>query len=76
LFIDIFKMLGLYYSHEDVVKVRQNLNTGTPNSVAYAIELLDNTLKKDMKDYVIPLVEDLSSGEKQKKFKKILKSLL
>ncbi len=75
LFTDIFKMLGLYYPHKDIVKVRQNLKTGTPNSMAYAIELLDNTLRKDMKDYVIPLVEDLSPGGKQKRFQKILKSL-
>lgn len=75
LFIDIFKMLGLYYPHEDIVKARQNLETGTPDSVAYAIELLDNTMKKDMKDSVIPLVEDLSPGERHKKFQKIIKNL-
>jgi AAA family ATP:ADP antiporter len=73
-FVDIFKMLGLYYPHEDIVRARQNLETGTPNSVAYAIELLDNTLRKDIKDAVIPLVEDLSPGERQKKFLKILKN--
>ncbi len=73
-FWDIFKLLGLYYPHEDIVKARQNIKTGTPHSVAYAIELLDNTLKKDMKDCVIPLVEDLSPEERQKKFHKILKN--
>jgi AAA family ATP:ADP antiporter len=75
LFVDIFMLLGLYYPHEDIVKARQNLKTGTPHSVAYAIELLDNTLKKDLKDIVIPLVEELSPREKQKKFQKILKNL-
>lgn len=71
---DIFKLLGLYYSHEDIVKAGQNIKTGTPRSVAYAIELLDNTLKKDMKDAVIALVEDLSPGERQRKFQKILRN--
>jgi len=75
LFIDIFKMLGLYYPHEDIVNARQNLETGTPNSVAYAIELLDNTLKKEMKDNVILLVEDLSPGQRQQKFQRMLKNL-
>jgi AAA family ATP:ADP antiporter len=74
-FVDIFKMLGLYYPHEDIVKARQNLETGTPNSVAYAIELLDNTLKKEMKLNVIPLVEDLSPEQRQQKFQRILKGL-
>jgi AAA family ATP:ADP antiporter len=71
---DIFKLLGLYYPHEDIVKARQNLKTGTPNSVAYAIELLDNTLKKEIKSIILLLVEDLSPGERKKKFQKILNS--
>ncbi len=74
-FWDIFRLLGLYYPHEDIVKARQNIKTGTPNSVAYAIELLDNTLKKEMKDYMIPLVEDLAPEQKLKKFQRMLKNL-
>lgn len=74
-FWDIFSLLGLYYPHEDIVKAHQNLKTGTPNSVAYAIELLDNTLKKEMKDNVIPLVEDLSPGQRRQKFQRMLKNL-
>ncbi len=74
-FWDIFKLLGLVYPHEDIVNARQNIKTGTPHSVAYAIELLDNTLKKDMKDIVIPLVEDLPSELRQQKFQRMLKDL-
>ncbi len=74
-FWDIFKLLGLVYPHEDIVKARQNIKTGTPNSVANAIELLDNTLKKELKDYVILLVEDLSPGQRQQKFQRLLKIL-
>ena len=73
-FTDIFKLLGLYYPHEDIVKARQNIKTGTRRSVAYAIELLDNTLRKDMKEAVIPLVEDLAPAERLKKFRKILRN--
>jgi ATP/ADP translocase len=74
-FWDIFKLLGLYYPLEDVMKARQNIKTGTPNSVAYAIELLDNTLKKDMKDIVIPLVEDCPPEQRRQKFQRMLKDL-
>lgn len=74
-FWDIFKLLGLYYSHEDIVKARQNIKTGTPISVANAVELLDNTLKKDMKDFVIPLVEDLPAAQRQLRFLRMLKNL-
>lgn len=73
-FMNIFKLLGLYYPHEDIVKAYQNLKTGTPNSVAYAIELLDNTMKKDMKNIILPLVEDLSPSERRRKFQKILRN--
>ena len=74
-FWDIFRLLGLYYPHEDIVKARQNIKTGTPISVANAIELLDNTLKKDMKDFVIPLVEDIPPVQKIQIFKRMLKGL-
>ncbi len=61
---NIFKLLGLVYSHEDMVKAYQNIQTGTKDSVAYAVELLDNTLEKEMRDAVLPMVEDLTREEK------------
>jgi len=73
-FMNIFKLLGLYYPHEDIVKAYQNLKTGTPNSVAYAIELLDNTLKKDMKNIILPLVEEMPSAERRQKFQRVLRN--
>ena len=72
-FMDIFKLLGLYYPHDDVVKAFQNLKTGTKENIAYAIELLDITLKKDMKDVILPLIEDLHPSDRQRKFQKILR---
>jgi AAA family ATP:ADP antiporter len=74
-FEQIFKLLGLSYPHEDVVKAYQNLQTGTKDSVAYAIELLDNTLNRELKDVILPLIEDLGPSERQREFRKILKNL-
>ena len=74
-FTNIFKLLGLYYPREDIVKAYQNLQTGTKDSVAYAIELLDNILSKEMKDIVLPLIEELNPIEKKKEFHKILRNL-
>lgn len=74
-FRDIFKLLGFHYPREDMVKAFQNIQTGTKHSIAYAIELLDNSLKKDMKDNLLPLVEDLPLADRQKKFHKILRNL-
>ncbi len=74
-FMNIFKLLGLFYSHEDIRKAYQNLKTGTPDSMAYAVEMMDNTLKKDLRDLILPLIEDLSSSEREKKFRQLIKSL-
>jgi len=74
-FMNIFKLLGLFYPHEDIRKAYQNLKTGTRDSVAYAVEMLDNTLKKDLRDLILPLVEDLTPSEREKKFQQLLKNL-
>jgi ATP/ADP translocase/HEAT repeat protein len=64
--MNIFKLLGLIYPHEDIVKAFQNIQTGTKDSVAYAVELLDNTLEKEIKEAILPLVEDLSQEDRVK----------
>jgi AAA family ATP:ADP antiporter len=74
-FSNIFKLLGLYYPHEDIVKAYQNLQTGSKDSGANAIEFLDNALNKKMKNAVLPLVEDLAPAERLRKFQKILRNL-
>ena len=42
------------------------IQTGTKDSVAYAVELLDNTLEKEIREALLPLVEDLSQEERIK----------
>lgn len=64
--MNIFKLLGLIYPHEDVVKAFQNIQTGTKKDVAYAVELLDNMLEKEMRAAILPIVEDLSQEERAK----------
>jgi AAA family ATP:ADP antiporter len=73
-FMDIFKLLGLFYPHEDITKAYQNIERGTKDSMAYATEMLDNTLSKDLRDVLLPLIEDLSPQERARRFQHILKS--
>ncbi len=73
--MDIFKLLGLIYPHEDIVKAFQNIQAGTKDSVAYAVELLDNMLQKEYKDYIFPLIDDISFEDKVKRCQKMLKDL-
>lgn len=72
--MNIFKLLGMIYPHEDIVKAYQNIKTGTKDSVAYAVELLDNTLKREVKDIIIPIIEDLPLEEKLKICRNVLRA--
>jgi HEAT repeat protein len=72
--MNIFKLFGLIFPREDIMRAYQNMKVGTKDSVDYAIELLDNTLLKEMKDIVVPLLEDLSLEEKVKRCRSCLKN--
>jgi len=73
LMTNIFKLLGLIYPHEDIFKAYQNLRTGTVDSMAYAVELLDNTLEKEMRDLILPIVEDISPDQKVRRIRNLLR---
>jgi len=74
--MNIFKLLGLIYPYEDITKAYQNIRTGTKDSVAYAIELLDNILEKETRDIVFPLIEDLPIEERVRRCLNLLKTFL
>lgn len=71
---NIFDLLGLIYPRGDMVKAYQNIKTGTKDSVAYAVELVDNTLKKEIKDAILPIIEDLSLEERVRRCRALLKT--
>ena len=72
---ETFKLLGLYYPQEDIRKVYQNIKTGTPSSTGHAVEWLDYALGKDLKDALLPIVDDLTLDEKKERFREILEDL-
>jgi hypothetical protein len=63
-YADIFKLLGLLYPHEDIIKAYQNIELGTKDSIAYAVELLDNILPTELKTRLFPLVDNISTEER------------
>ncbi|MGD2245330.1 MAG: MFS transporter [Candidatus Aminicenantes bacterium] len=73
--MDVFKLLGLIYPYEDVIKAYQNIDLGTKDSIAYAVELLDNTLSNEMKTLLFPLIENLSMEERVMRCKELLPTL-
>lgn len=71
----VFSLLGLIYPPEDISRAYQNLLAGTKKTIDYSVELLDNILRKDIKPFLLPLVEDIPLDEKARSASRILKAL-
>ena len=72
--MNIFKLLALQYPREDIFKAFNNLQTGAQDCMAYAIELLDTTLRKEIRDLIIPIVEDIPLKDKIRKIQLLEKN--
>ncbi len=70
--VDIFKLLGLLYPHEDIIKAYQNIELGSKDSIAYAVELLDNTLPTELKTRLFPLIDNISTEERIHLYREML----
>ncbi len=71
----IFELLSLIYPQEDIIKAYQNISAGTKKSIDYSLELLDNILKREIKEFLLPLIDDLPLEDKFKRCRKLLKGL-
>jgi len=71
----IFELLSLVYSHDDMIRAYQNICSGSKKAIDYSIELLDNMLKKEIKEALLPLVEDIPLEDKARTARKFLKAL-
>jgi len=60
----IYMLLSIIYDHESVELVKENVELGTIEGSAYAIELLDIFLDQDMKPKLFPLIDDIPAKEK------------
>lgn len=60
-------LLSLLYEPESVQLVKTNVELGTPDSVQYALELLDLFVEQDLKPKLIPLLDDSSTKDKLEK---------
>jgi ATP/ADP translocase/HEAT repeat protein len=71
----VFELLSLIYPHDDILLAYQNITTGTKKAIDYSIELLDNILPKEWRDFLLPLIDDMSFDDRVKRCKKMLKTL-
>jgi AAA family ATP:ADP antiporter len=71
----IFELLSLVYAHDDIIRAYQNICSGSRKSIDYSVELLDNMLKKEIKEALLPLIEDIPLEDKARSAKRFLKAL-
>ncbi|MBK5279178.1 MAG: HEAT repeat domain-containing protein [Bacteroidia bacterium] len=60
-------LLSLLYDSESVQLVKENIETGSPDSIAYALELLDLFVDQDLKPKLIPLLDESKIEDKLEK---------
>jgi len=75
LIMNTFKLMGLVFSHRDILNAYQNIKDGSEDSRAYAAELLDNVLSGEFKEVMMPLIEDIPQDQQIKRARAILKTL-
>lgn len=60
-------LLSLLYDPQSVQLVRENILAGTPDSIQYALELLDLFVDVELKPKIIPLLDDSRTQDKLEK---------
>jgi AAA family ATP:ADP antiporter len=70
----IFELLGLIYPQEDIIKAYQNILVGTKKALDYSVELIDNILQREVKEILIPLIEDTTFEEKVRISRKMIRA--
>ena len=59
----LYLLLSLIYEKQSIQLVRENINSGTIDGVTFAIELLDVFVSEDIKNVLVPVLDDISFDE-------------
>lgn len=60
----ITMLLSILYDPRSVELVRENIETGDPDNIAFAMELLDLFVDPELKPKLMPLLDDTSTAQK------------
>jgi ATP:ADP antiporter, AAA family len=60
----IYMLLAMLYDTRSIQLVKENIESGTAEGTSFAVELLDVFLSEQLKEKVIPVLDDLSSTDK------------
>ena len=60
----IFMLLSILYDQESIQLVRENIESGTSEGIAFALELMDIFIDKDLRPKLFPLFDDVETIDK------------
>jgi ATP:ADP antiporter, AAA family len=60
----IYMLLAMLYDTRSIQLVKENIDSGTADGITYAVELLDVFLTEQLKQRVIPVLDDLTDLER------------
>src|SRR6185436_1813853 len=60
----IYMLLAMLYDTRSIQLVKENIDSKTTEGITYAIELLDVFLSDQLKQRVIPILDDISDSER------------
>jgi ATP:ADP antiporter, AAA family len=60
----IYMLLAMLYDTRSIQLVKENIDSGTAEGITYAVELLDVFLSDQLKQRVIPILDDISETER------------
>ena len=63
----IYTLLSMLYDSKSIHLIKQNIESRTSEGITYAIEMLDVLLAEDLKQKIIPILDDISDAEKVNK---------
>jgi ATP:ADP antiporter, AAA family len=64
--IFLFNLLSITYESASIARIRENLESGTVESVNYALEMMDMVIDESIKSKLIPLLDVIPDEEKVK----------
>lgn len=60
----IYMLLAMLYDTRSIQLVKENIDSGTTEGITYAVELLDVFLSDQLKQRVIPILDDIPDSER------------
>lgn len=71
----IYMLLSMIYDQKSIQLVKENIETKTNEGISYAIELLDVFLSDDLKQKIIPILDDITDLDRLRRLQIFYPSL-